>query len=223
MIAFIYLLLVLEETNSARTIITGQDNKNASGSQTPVELVLEAASSEKQGSTVAPSPESSEEEVGQVTRPTKAYWQKMRLFEPGAFSKPDRLRRMVVRPLISLTFPIIAYSGFCYGSNLVWFNVLNGTASLILSGEPYSLPASIVGVSDISPLIGVFLGSASSGKFGDWFMVRMSRTKRWIHRARAPSVALLCVASLGTFRPDLVVVSLLPNMFTGLVSSLSCV
>lgn len=84
---------------------------------------------------------------------------------------------MVARPLIFLLFPIIAYSGFCYGSNLVWFNVLNATASLILSGESYSSPASMVGVSYVSPLIGIFLGSAYTGKFSDWFMLRMARTK----------------------------------------------
>lgn len=112
-----------------------------------------------------------------MARPTKTYLQKIRLFEPGAFSKPNRLPRMVARPLIFLTFPIIAYSGFCYGSNLVWFNVLNATASLILSGEPYNFAASMVGLSYLSPLIGVFLGAGYTGTFGDWFMVRMARAK----------------------------------------------
>lgn len=73
-IGFVYLFLFMEEANYARSTITGQENKNANGSQTPVEPVLEAASSEKQGLAVASSPVSSEKEVGQVARPTKTYW-----------------------------------------------------------------------------------------------------------------------------------------------------
>jgi len=176
-IGFVYLFLFMEETNYVRTTITGQESKNGSGTQTPDEPVHETAISEKKGLAVAPPPVSTEEGMEHVARPTKTYLQKMRLFESNAFSKPNRLPRMVARPLIFLSFPIIAYSGFCYGSNLVWFNVLNATASLILSGEPYNFAASMVGVAYVSPLIGVFLGAAYTGKFGDWFMVRMARAK----------------------------------------------
>lgn len=79
-----------------------------------------------------------------------------------------------------MTFPVIFYAGFCYGSNLVWFNVLNATASLILSGAPYNFAPSMVGLSYVSPLIGVFIGTAYTGVFGDWFMVRMARSKKGI-------------------------------------------
>jgi hypothetical protein len=69
----------------------------------------------------------------------KTYIQKLKLLD-----KPRRfmLFRMMVRPLIFMTFPVIAYAGFSYGSNLVWFNVLNGTTSLILSGAPYNFSVS---------------------------------------------------------------------------------
>jgi hypothetical protein len=69
----------------------------------------------------------------------KTYLQKLKLLDkPRAFQLP----RMMVRPLIFLTFPVIAYAGFSYGSNLIWFNVLNGTASLILAGAPYNFSVS---------------------------------------------------------------------------------
>ena len=61
------------------------------------------------------------------------------------------------RPLIFLTSPVIVYSGFTYGSNLIWFNVLNGTASLILFEPPFNFCSSIVGLSYFSPLIGIYL------------------------------------------------------------------
>lgn len=35
------------------------------------------------------------------------------------------------RPILLLSFPIIFWSGFAYGSALVWYNVLNGTTSLV--------------------------------------------------------------------------------------------
>lgn len=86
---------------------------------------------------------------------TKSCAQRLKLFERGALNYPNRMGGMIIRPLIFLLFPVISYSGFCYGTNLVWFNVLNGTASLILSKPPYGFSSSMVGLSYLSPLIGV--------------------------------------------------------------------
>lgn len=69
----------------------------------------------------------------------KTYLQKLKLLDKP---RPFRVGRMMVRPLIFVTFPVIAYAGFSYGSNLVWFNVLNGTTSLILAGPPYNFSVS---------------------------------------------------------------------------------
>ena len=87
----------------------------------------------------------------------KTYAQKLKVFEKKTLRYPNRMKGMVLRPLIFLSFPVISYAGFCYGSNLVWFNVLNGTASLVLSKPPYGFSSSMVGLSYLSPLIGVFL------------------------------------------------------------------
>ena len=93
-----------------------------------------------------------------TSRSDKSYWTKLKVFETKVLRYPNHLKGMVLRPLIFLTFPVILYSGFSYGSNLIWFNVLNGTASLILSGKPYGFSSSIVGLCYFSPLIGVILG-----------------------------------------------------------------
>ena len=82
--------------------------------------------------------------------------------------------------MIFLTFPVVFYSGFSYGSNLVWFNVLNGTASLILGGKPYNFAASVVGLSYVSPLIGVIIRSIYTGRIGDWFVIKMARWNKGI-------------------------------------------
>lgn len=144
----------MEETNYHRTSLSGNMLKtNTAGASSPVDdsvsndLVTEKdAESGRVSSKQADSPS----ETG-----TKSYAQKLKVFEKEALNYPNRMGGMIIRPLIFLLFPVISYSGFCYGSNLVWFNVLNGTASLILSKPPYGFSSSMVGLSYLSPLIGV--------------------------------------------------------------------
>lgn len=109
----------------------------------------------------------------------KTYLDKLRLFQSDSLQKPNGLLGMVWRPLVYLTFPVIFYSGFCYGSNLIWFNVLNATASLILS-KTYNFRASMVGLSYISPLTGCFLASFYSGVIGDRVVLLMARRNNGI-------------------------------------------
>lgn len=88
----------------------------------------------------------------------KTFYQKLKLFDKQELRYPNGLKDMILRPLIFLSFPVIFYAGFSYGSSLIWFNVLNGTASLILSGQPYGFSSSIVGLAYLSPFIGMILG-----------------------------------------------------------------
>ena len=110
----------------------------------------------------------------------KSYWSRLKVFDTKALRYPNHLKKMVLRPLIFLSFPVIFFSGFSYGSNLIWFNVLNGTASLILSEKPYGFSSSIVGLCYFSPLIGVILGSLYSGRTGDWVVLKLARRNRGI-------------------------------------------
>ncbi|KAJ9501954.1 hypothetical protein H2202_002916 [Exophiala xenobiotica] len=86
----------------------------------------------------------------------------------------------VVRPLKLMTFPVIAYCGFNYGASLIWYNVLNATSSLILSGAPYNFAPSMVGLTYFSPIIGTFIGSFISGKLGDRLVLRLARRNKGI-------------------------------------------
>lgn len=85
----------------------------------------------------------------------KTYLDKVKLFQPGVFRQENKLLGMMVRPLMFTSWPVVFFSGFTYGSVLVWFNVLNGTSSLILSGEPYNFKPSMVGLSYLSPLLAI--------------------------------------------------------------------
>ncbi|KAK3078005.1 hypothetical protein LTS18_008679, partial [Coniosporium uncinatum] len=104
----------------------------------------------------------------------KTYLNKIALFQAQDLQKPIQLKGMTLRPLIFLTFPVILYAGFSYGSNLIWFNVLNGTSSLIFAGT-YNFSAAMVGVTYVSPLIGTAIGSAYTGFFGDRFVLWKAR------------------------------------------------
>ncbi|EXJ93353.1 hypothetical protein A1O1_01745 [Capronia coronata CBS 617.96] len=177
-IGFIYCFLFMEETNYSRKTITGQESAEASGTQTPITSGPEKGANPDEKTVFEPPP-STEEGLGVVEWRKKTYLQKLKLFQPGVFSKKNELAGMMIRPLkYMFTFPVVAYAGFSYGSSLVWFNMLNGTASLILSGAPYNFAASMVGVSYVSPLLGVFAAAAYTGIFGDWFILRLARKRR---------------------------------------------
>jgi len=84
----------------------------------------------------------------------KTYVQKLKIFTVIK-ERPNECLKMMYRPLLLLQFPVISWSGFQYGVNLCWFNVMNATAALILSGEPYNFKASFVGLAYVAPMIGV--------------------------------------------------------------------
>ncbi|KAL9077585.1 MAG: hypothetical protein Q9157_003309 [Trypethelium eluteriae] len=147
-IAFVFLFFFMEETNFQRPAnnIEVTDNVAFEG-KTPNEFsTIEASSGTPPGGFIS---------KGQKS---KSYLQKLRVFEKEQLKKPNELKGMILRPLIFLTFPVVVFSGVTLGSHLIYFNILNGTASLILSSPPYSFKSSFVGLSYVSPLIGITLG-----------------------------------------------------------------
>ncbi|ORY16304.1 MFS transporter-like protein [Clohesyomyces aquaticus] len=164
-IGFIFLFFFMEETNFVRhTIGTPTLTPGITTPSSPTDPEKGVLTSSPLSSPAPPSP----------PHKPKTYFSKIALFQASDLHKPNELLAMITRPLIFLTFPVILYAGFSYGSNLVWFNVLNATASLILSGT-YNFSASMVGLSYVSPLIGVAIGSVYTGLFGDYFVIRKAR------------------------------------------------
>lgn len=92
------------------------------------------------------------------TYQTKSFYEKLKVFDKRELQYPNRLKSMIIRPLIFLIFPVISFAGFCYGTNLIWFNVLNGSASLLLANKPYGFSSSIVGLTYLAPLVGLVFG-----------------------------------------------------------------
>lgn len=107
----------------------------------------------------------------QIASSRKSYLRKLSL-RPQC--RPLQFWKMVTRPLIQFSFPVISWAGFSYGSALVWFNVLNGTASSILSAPLYNFSSSIVGVAYVSPFIGVCFGSLYLGRVSAWIPLKIT-------------------------------------------------
>ncbi|KAI4862418.1 putative MFS transporter [Hypoxylon rubiginosum] len=165
---WIFLFLFMEETNydrrtvgivaetGDRVIETGPDsekNKEASADTTdPAERL----------SSPEPPPAVS----------TKTFLQKMTILDRP---RPFMMHYRAWQSLKLLSWPCVFYSGFSYGTYLIYFNILNATASIILGAPPYNFGPSLVGLSYISCVIGVAAASAFTGVFSDRFIIRLAR------------------------------------------------
>lgn len=106
-----------------------------------------------------------------------AGWGKYGLFKalPGRPSNAEMFR-MAYRPIVMIfRFPTVAWAGFLYGINLAWYNVLNGTASPVLTGAPYSWSAALVGCVYAGPIVGAAVASLWSGNAADWITLQLAR------------------------------------------------
>ncbi|KAM0144597.1 hypothetical protein ACHAP3_000627 [Botrytis cinerea] len=202
-IGFVFCFFLMEETNYDRAPLEKTTSgDNTPGVATPKEGVLQeksSASSEprdpEKGNSVDVSRAANQNtELGAVHYKPKTYVQKLSLKDK---KRDFRLFRMMIRPLIFMSLPSIAYAGFSYGSNLIWFNVLNGTASLILSAPPYNFSSSMVGLSYVSPLLGVACASFYSGVIGDKVVLWLARRNKGVleaeHRLWLFSVSIILI------------------------------
>lgn len=182
-ISSVFLFFFMEETNYHRKVLAGNEMKK-NESVGPViqesDLRDDAVQKHNMDTELHVSTITNEEGRPDNVPRRKSFYHKLKVFDKQELRYPNRLKDMILRPLIFLSFPVIFYAGFSYGSNLVWFNVLNGTASLILSGKPYGFSSSTVGLAYISPLIGMTLGSLYTGGVGDWLVLKLARRNRGI-------------------------------------------
>jgi hypothetical protein len=193
-IGFAFCFFFMEETNYDRAPLEMVDTpSHTPGTTTPKEAELSTSSDPEKTSAITPTG-TIEAAPGAVHYKPKTYIQKLALLDK---KRPFNLFRMMLRPLLFFSLPSVVYAGFSYGSNLVWFNVLNGTASLILSAPPYNFPASMVGLSYLSPLVGVAAGSFYSGVIGDRIVLWLARRNKGVlepeHRLWLFSASLILI------------------------------
>ncbi|KXH39786.1 hypothetical protein CSIM01_07806 [Colletotrichum simmondsii] len=105
----------------------------------------------------------------------KSYRQKLTLYTRSGLTLKQCLR-IAYRPVfIFFQFPCITWAGLQYGFTNAWYSVYNATASSILSSQPYSYRASMVGVTYLAPLLGALIGGYVSGPVSDSFSMRLAR------------------------------------------------
>jgi MFS family permease len=196
--SFVFLFFFMEETNYDRKTVGVVED--TSPSRTPAAMSSEkvnydaTASSpvdpEKAGESRPPST-SADLRDGAAYKP-KPYIQKLSVLPER---RPQRMPYMIFQSLRLISWPVVFYAGFSYGSYLIWFNVLNATASLLLSSPPYNFSAAMVGLSYVSCMLGVIAASFYTGYLSDWFAIRLARRNKGImepeHRLWLFSICLI--------------------------------
>ena len=164
-ICFVFLFLFMEETNYPGRVPRVHGN---SPQVTASDLEEDEEKSHRiHDSPIPPSHPSA--------TTTKSFPAKLSLVHRRSLAQPNRLFQMAYRPLYLLTFPIVTWCGFTYGSGLVWFNLLNGSASLILTGPPYHFRPALVGLAYVAPILGVVLAHIYCGPLGDRIAIWLAR------------------------------------------------
>jgi MFS family permease len=125
--AFVFLFFFMEESNYTR--------KTADVVIAPVTIPAEPKgdSVDEEKAQSMRSPSATSIDVGTAT---KSFTQKLSIWQP---TPGQSMFERAKRSLKYLSWPVIAYCGFSYGSYLILFNILNATASIILGGPPYSM------------------------------------------------------------------------------------
>ena len=111
-----FLFFFMEETNYHRKpSIPTLD----ACSTLPASPVKASELDEKDPDTVIDQELHSIEQGSRLTSSSKTYLQKIALFQKADLKQPNHLVGIITRPLIFLSFPVIFYAGFSYGSNLI--------------------------------------------------------------------------------------------------------
>ncbi|KAI1084682.1 putative MFS transporter [Whalleya microplaca] len=168
----IFLFIFMEETNYDRRTV----GIVAAGSD--AEVAPEEGSAKEKDAVNSPvrrvqSPDISN---GEAMR-TKTFVQKLAILDKP---RPFMMHYRAWQSLKLLSWPVVFYSGFSYGTYLIYFNILNATSSIILGGAPYNFKPSFVGLSYLSCIIGTILASAFTGVFSDRFVIRLARKNNGI-------------------------------------------
>ncbi|PYI06184.1 MFS general substrate transporter [Aspergillus sclerotiicarbonarius CBS 121057] len=169
-IGIVFLFFFMEETNYVR------EKPAAPMTPTDSSRTSEQGEKEKRPADVT----QGDAECG-VMYKRKTYLQKLSLVGPSL--PRNNMFRRLYQTLYYLSWPVVFYAGFSYGSYLIWFNVLNGTASVILGGAPYNFSSAMVGLSYVSCIVGVILAFLFTGRFSDWLTIRLARRNNGVMEA----------------------------------------
>ncbi|KAL4913820.1 kinase-like protein [Aspergillus aurantiobrunneus] len=173
--SIVFLFFFMEETNYVREKPSTPDSPAAT-------TAPEGNKTKEKALPTQPSSQG-DPEIG-VVHNKKTYMQNLSIRRPHQ-AKNNMLRR-ARQTVYYLSWPVIFYAGFSYGSYLICLNVLNGTASLVLGSAPYSFSSSMLGLSYPACCLGVILGSLLTGRFSDWLTIKLARRNGGTMEAELP-------------------------------------
>ncbi|KAF5609280.1 transporter HOL1 [Fusarium subglutinans] len=173
---FVFLFFFMEETNYNR-VARQVDHVPFS----PSRLIVEnnGKTEEKDADAGGSEVREADEANVQYAKP-RTFLQKLSLWQP---TPSQSMARHAGRSLQYLSWPVIFFAGFSYGSYLIWFNVLNATASIILSGPGYGFKPSMVGLSYLSCCLGTIIAAILAGRLSDWLTIKLARRNNGIMEA----------------------------------------
>lgn len=171
-VAFIFMLIFMEETNYDRTSVKAVGKLGS----TMIDRDCDPARDSGNDMKASGSGDGSiDADFSRCT--TKSFLQKMSFRDT---SRPQLMHYRIKQQLAFLFWPNVFYAGFAYGSTLIWFNVLNATASIVFSAPPYNFSSGLVGTTYVACLVGVLLGFLFTGRLSDWFALKMARRNNGI-------------------------------------------
>ncbi|KAF3020140.1 hypothetical protein E8E14_008471 [Neopestalotiopsis sp. 37M] len=189
--AFVLLLLFLEEASYTRVFLGVAQPSSASEARN-MKMSADAAPSLKLASSAVPTRPVDADEDHVFTINRKSFCQRLSLWNP---IPGQPVGTMLSKSLRFLTWPVVLYAGFSYGSYLIWFNVLNATTSLVLSSPPYNFTSSMVGLVYLAYLIGLIPGAFLVGLLSDKLVIRLAKRN---HGVMEPE-SRLWLFSISTF------------------------
>jgi MFS family permease len=175
--SFLFLFLFMEETNYDRKSVGVVEGVSPALSNEHLAHEGVSTNDKEKDGAIEPAPTRVSTTAAEIYPSEKTFVQKLSVVDV------KRQQRMPYRILLSLKlvrWPVVFYAGFSYGSYLIWFNVLNATASILLGGPPYNFSSSMVGLSYVSCMIGVAAASYFTGYFSDWLTIRIARRNNGI-------------------------------------------
>ncbi|RTE85184.1 hypothetical protein BHE90_000346 [Fusarium euwallaceae] len=150
--------LGMEETNFLRPGFTSPTPVNMPVADVPVSGKMEHGEEDEKRDVGMKRHPSSNIEAGEMF-PTKSWLQKLKVFTSQGDAK-NALRRVGLTFRL-FSFPVVVFAGFSYGSYVIWFNVLNATASYILGSAPYNFRSLYAG--RLSDRLAVVLARRNGG------------------------------------------------------------
>ncbi|KAL2678828.1 hypothetical protein Neosp_009580 [[Neocosmospora] mangrovei] len=122
--------LGMEETNFLRQEVLSLTPTNTPVTDVPVSRKMEQSEESDKRDVVMDRQSSANVETGEMFA-TKSWLQKLKVFSSQGGDAKNAFRRVGLTFRL-FSFPVVVFAGFSYGSYVIWFNVLNATASYIL-------------------------------------------------------------------------------------------